>query len=170
MNPPEPPPEHPRTPKHTLPSTLPPKCPNPFPYYSPSLPPLRILLEDSQRRSFSMFDTICSLPLTSDLFAQSIHPISPLIALGLASGHVQIHRLPFCNSTNGRAPPGAGHGTIETAWRTHRHKGSCRSLSFGPDGALLFSAGADGLVKVATTETGQVVSKVAIPQHEYVGT
>ncbi|MCJ1467976.1 WD repeat-containing protein jip5 [Pseudocyphellaria aurata] len=110
-----------------------------------------------------MFDNVCSLPLTSDLFAQSVHPISPFIALGLASGHVQIHRLPLC--TNGNPRLGGGHGTIETAWRTHRHKGSCRSLSFSPDGLLLFSAGTDGLVKVAATETGQVISKVAIPQH-----
>lgn len=114
----------------------------------------------------SMFDTICSLPLTSDLFAQSIHPTSPFLALGLASGHVQIHRLPPCNSTNSIPLPGAGHSTIETAWRTHRHKGSCRSLSFSPDGVLLFSTGTDGLVKVAATETGQVVSKIAIPQQD----
>ena len=115
-----------------------------------------------------MFDTVCSLPLTSDLFAQSIHPISSFVALGLASGHVQIHRLPPSNFSKGCPTPGVGHGAIETSWRTHRHKGSCRSLSFSPDGALLFSAGTDGLVKTAATETGQVVSKIAIPQHEYV--
>ena len=106
-----------------------------------------------------MFDTLCTYPLTSDLFAQAIHPVSPLIVLGLASGHVQLNRLP--------TSPGlkTGHGTIETAWRTRRHKGSCRTLAFDHDGSLIFSAGTDGIVKVADTETGKVVSKIAVPPH-----
>ena len=111
-----------------------------------------------------MLDTICTLPLTSDLFAQSIHPTSPLLALGLATGHVQIHRLPP-SSTNGTTSCN-GYGTIETAWRTRRHKGSCRALAFSLDGAHLFSAGTDGLVKAAATETGRVVSKIAVPLHK----
>lgn len=129
-----------------------------------------------------MFDTICTYPLTSDVFAQSIHPKSPLLALGLATGHVQIHRLPPCHHPSdgsssgggggdgGGSPKQAGQGTIETVWRTRRHKGSCRSLSFSTDGAFLFSAGSDdGLVKAAATETGRVVSKIAVPLHGCVG-
>ncbi|KAL2040157.1 hypothetical protein N7G274_007060 [Stereocaulon virgatum] len=109
-----------------------------------------------------MFDTICTYPLTTDLFAQCIHPSSPLLALGLASGHVQLQRLPPAEPS--RAPE-AGHSTIETAWRTRRHKGSCRSLCFSHDGEILFSAGTDGLVKAAKTETGQVESKIGVPLH-----
>lgn len=106
-----------------------------------------------------MFDALCTYPLRSDLFAQSIHPSSPLLALGLASGHVQLNRIP-------PSEPPQPSGTIEIAWRTRRHKGSCRSLCFSNDGAHLFSAGTDGLVKVAATETGRVDSKIAVPLHK----
>lgn len=132
--------------------------------------------------STQMFDTICTYPLTSDVFAQSIHPKSPLLALGLATGHVQVHRLPPSrqpsdesssddndNNGGGGIPKQAGQGTIETIWRTRRHKASCRCLSFSADGAFLFSAGSDdGLVKAAATETGRVVSKIAVPLHRCV--
>lgn len=113
-----------------------------------------------------MFDTICTFPLPSELFAQCIHPNSPLLAIGLATGHVQIHDLPPRTALDGSPISESGRGTIGTAWRTRRHKGSCRSLSFSPDGSFLFSAGTDGLVKAASSATGQVVSKIAIPQHK----
>lgn len=113
-----------------------------------------------------MFDTICTLPLPSELFAQSIHPNFPLLAIGLATGHVQIHGLPPCTAPDGNPISESGRGTIDTVWRTRRHKGSCRSLSFSPDGSFLFSAGTDGLVKGASSATGQVVSKIAIPQNK----
>lgn len=128
-----------------------------------------------------MFDTVCTYPLTSDVFAQSIHPESPLLALGLATGHVQVHRLPPCRpssdggssdsggGSSSSSPQQTGQGTIETVWRTRRHKSSCRCLSFSGDGAFLFSAGSDdGLVKAAATETGRVVSKIAVPLHRCV--
>lgn len=109
-----------------------------------------------------MFNSICTYPIRSDLFAQAIHPSSPLLALGLASGHVQVQRLPSSD------PKEARNSTIESAWCTRRHKGSCRSLCFDHDGEHLFSAGTDGIVKVAATETGQVASKIAVPLHKYV--
>lgn len=109
-----------------------------------------------------MFNSICTYPIRSDLFAQAIHPGSPLLALGLASGHVQLQRLPSSD------PKEARNSTIETAWRTRRHKGSCRSLCFDHDGERMFSAGTDGIVKVAATETGQVASKIAVPLYKYV--
>ncbi|KAL8743780.1 MAG: hypothetical protein Q9190_003909, partial [Brigantiaea leucoxantha] len=114
-----------------------------------------------------MFDSICTFPLSSDLFAQSIHPNSPYLALGLATGHVQLQRLPpLLPGSSESSPPythSNGYGTIETAWRTRRHHGSCRSLAFSTDGDLLFSAGSDGIVKCAVTETGRVVAKVVAP-------
>lgn len=108
-----------------------------------------------------MFNSICTYPIRSDLFAQAIHPTSPLLALGLASGHVQLQRLPSSN------PKEARNSTIETAWRTRRHKGSCRSLCFSHDGEQLFSAGTDGIVKIAAADTGRVASKIAVPLHKY---
>lgn len=110
-----------------------------------------------------MFDALCTYPLTSDLFAQSIHPKSPLLALGLASGHVQLNRL---SPSDPSSAPQAGRSCIETAWRTRRHKGSCRSLSFSLDGEQLLSAGTDGFVKVAATEIGRVAGKIAVPLHK----
>ena len=113
-----------------------------------------------------MFDTLCTYPLRSDLFTQAIHPTSPLLGLGLGSGHVQLNSLPLSEPS-----AGTSHGSsfIDTKWQTRRHKGSCRSLRFSHDGEQLFSAGTDGLVKVANTETGCVHGKIAVPPNAYVG-
>jgi WD repeat-containing protein 55 len=133
----------------------------------------------------AMFDTICSLPLTADLFSQAIHPFEPIVAVGLSSGHVQSFKLPPAptSAQNSPSPDEVpiqpfgrrrsstasenGRGEIETAWRTRRHKGSCRSLAYSPDGALLYSAGTDGLVKAAGSEDGRVVEKIAIPDIDW---
>ena len=118
-----------------------------------------------------MFDAICTLPLTSDLFAQEIHPTEPVLSVGLSSGHVQTFRLPAVandSSEDGTASSEHGFGQIETTWRTKRHKGSCRCVEFSYDGEILFSAGTDGLVKAASTRTGQVSSKIAIVRDGYV--
>ena len=115
-----------------------------------------------------MFDTVCTLPLSADLFSQSIHPKEPVVSVGLSSGHVQTFRLP--SEEAGSDDDGAstsssrnGKGHIDTMWRTRRHKGSCRCIGYGLDGEALYSAGTDGLVKAANAETGVVQNKIAIP-------
>lgn len=94
---------------------------------------------------FAMFETVCTLPLSSELFTQAIHPSEPVVAVGLSSGHVQSFRLPAINSTSddddGNASTiSAGTSTIETEWRTRRHKGSCRSLCYSGDGEGMYQS------------------------------
>lgn len=120
-----------------------------------------------------MFDTVCTLPLSSELFAQCMHPTEPLLAVGLSSGHVATLKLPAVqddddeedddDDEDATAPAVTGRGSIDTAWRTRRHQGSCRSLGYSHDGRALFSAGTDGIVKAADSETGKVISKIAVP-------
>ncbi|KAF2148775.1 WD40 repeat-like protein [Myriangium duriaei CBS 260.36] len=121
-----------------------------------------------------MFDTVCTLPLETDLFCQAIHPSEPILATGLASGHVSVYRLPslsppddastsITSDTPTTTSTSDGRGQIETVWRTRRHQYSCRSLDFTLDGSGLFSTGADGLVKFASSATGQVIDKIAVP-------
>ncbi|KAI9789499.1 MAG: WD repeat-containing protein jip5 [Piccolia ochrophora] len=114
-----------------------------------------------------MFDAICALPLTSDLFTQATHPSQPIVATGLAAGHVQTFRLPEIeegdNGSGAEAEADSGCGEMATAWRTRRHKGSCRCLAFSADGEALISGGTDGILKAASTATGQVTSKIAVP-------
>jgi hypothetical protein len=82
-----------------------------------------------------MYDTVCTLPLSSELFTQALHPTDTVLAVGLASGHVQTFRLP-ATGHGGRDDDevNSGFGKVETQWRTRRHQGSCRSLTFSPDG------------------------------------
>ncbi len=122
------------------------------------------------------YDAVCTLPLTADLFAQAISPRQPFLAVGLASGHVQCFKLPpesYAGAsnddvnderdTNGEIIAAeSGYGLVGSAWRTRRHKGSCRTLSFSTDGEKLVSAGTDGIVKVALSETGRVEGKIAV--------
>lgn len=122
-----------------------------------------------------MFDTVCNLPLSGDVFAQAVHSQEPLVAVGLSSGHVQTFRLPAVSHDDNSNDEGDdedvstlaaenGFGQIETMWRTRRHKGSCRTLAYSIDGGALYSAGTDGLVKAADSETGQVLSKINVPR------
>jgi WD40 repeat protein len=102
------------------------------------------------------YDSI-SLQLPADLFALTAHPSAPLLTAALSSGHVYTYTWPSSDeeATSTPAP------TI--AWKTRRHKGSCRSAVFSTDGAILYSAGTDGLLKAANSETGRVVSKALLP-------
>lgn len=90
-----------------------------------------------------MFENLCTLPFTSDLFTQALHPTEPILAVGLAAGHVQAFRLPA--SSNGSDDENAsvkssGTNTIDEEWGTRRHKGSCRSVVFSGDGECMFSS------------------------------
>jgi hypothetical protein len=114
-----------------------------------------------------MLESTCTLPLTAELFSQALHPSTPVVAVGLSTGHVQCFRIPSTTEEGSNASDDSllsqGRGQIETQWRTKRHKISCRTVVFSLDGEALYSAGADGLVKQASSETGQVSSKIAIP-------
>lgn len=81
-----------------------------------------------------LFDTICTLPLSSDVFTQSLHPTECLLAVGLASGHVETFRLPAIGDDGDEREIRGGVGKVITEWRTRRHGGSCRSLTFSLDG------------------------------------
>lgn len=116
----------------------------------------------------AMFESICSLPLSGELFTQVVHPSEPLIAVGLSSGHVSTLKLPPVDdeeTQEGSRGRRGSNGTdvVDTAWRTRRHQGSCRTLAYSIDGRQLYSAGTDGIVKAADSETGRVTGKLAIP-------
>ncbi|KAJ6263390.1 hypothetical protein Dda_1953 [Drechslerella dactyloides] len=106
-----------------------------------------------------------SIAFDSPIFTLAAHPSEPLFTAGLLSGHVYTYTWP-------KEAPSADEdfegddalpSGYKVAWKTRRHKGSCRSVVYSGDGQLLYSAGTDSLIKCASTTTGQVTSKAVIP-------
>ena len=103
------------------------------------------------------------MELPCEVFSIDSHPTEPMLAVGLVSGEVQ-----WCCLSNDRAAitnflrysynySQISFGPVQ--WETKRHKSSCRSVRYSPSGSLIASAGADGLIKWASADTGNVLYK-----------
>ncbi|KAH6667064.1 WD repeat-containing protein [Plectosphaerella plurivora] len=111
-----------------------------------------------------MFENLCTLPLSAEVFATALHPTEPLLTVGLSSGHVQTFSLPpVATNSKRRGAAENGKGMIATLWQTKRHRGSCRTLAYNLDGSALYSAGTDALIKQFSPHDGRVISKATVP-------
>ncbi|KAK6517717.1 WD repeat-containing protein jip5 [Arthrobotrys conoides] len=109
-----------------------------------------------------------SIPFQSPVFTLAAHPSEPLFTAGLLSGHVYTYTWPKevpSDDEEDEAEDGLPGG-YKVAWKTRRHKGSCRSAAYSHDGQVLYTVGTDSLIKCASTSTGQVISKALVPSSD----
>lgn len=116
------------------------------------------------------------------LFAAVAHPSEPVLVTGSATGRVQAYRYnkselrevredfegtPYVVSTLQHED--FLEDTVEIAWTTNRHKGSCRGLCFDlqSGGEKLYSIGSEGVVKMSDVRTGAVLSKFSNPETKF---
>lgn len=121
----------------------------------PSLPILTIGLSSGHVQTYKLPPIDGDIDSSPEPETKTSNRINGLPADGLQSIISQARRSSVASEN--------GLGSIDTIWKTKRHKGSCRSLVFSHDGEYCYSAGTDGLVKCFLTETGRVVSKISIP-------
>ncbi|SCV00798.1 LAMI_0G07360g1_1 [Lachancea mirantina] len=136
---------------------------------------------------------ILEIEFSEPLFAFACHPENPILACGLASGHVFCYKydadlleehlkVQETNSRGSKADldtnkatqpwvalnvePDARNETsgVDLLWKTKRHKGSVRSIFFEADGSFMYSVGSDGVLKKANTENGKVVKKIDLTE------
>lgn len=142
---------------------------------------------------------ILDINFEEPLFSFAAHPTQPVVLSGLATGHLFCHRynpeilteklqkarnnikksqkegLRVSQLSNKwwlvvkRFDEPEDDSGVEIAWKTKRHKGSCRLVLFdvreGQVGELLYSVGTDHIIKKAASETGRVTSKSEISSH-----
>ncbi|KAK7203941.1 WD40-repeat-containing domain protein [Myxozyma melibiosi] len=110
-----------------------------------------------------------TLTFASPVFCTAAHPSEAVVATGLGTGHVFVHRyaeddeddrsdMSDDSDSEEEAKPGIKINE-KVLWKTRRHKGSCRAVAFDELGQYIYTAGSDSVLKQASPMTGQVTAK-----------
>ena len=67
------------------------------------------------------------------------------------------------DADSGKEVDGGDEQLVALLWKTRRHKGSVRCLSYDPSGEHIYSVGTDNVLKKADSLSGKVVKKVSLP-------
>jgi WD40 repeat protein len=114
---------------------------------------------------------LLDLQFHDPIFSVASHPSQPLLAIGLANGHiymlqydVKVLKAISDKSWKVKIAKDAEYegNSVEILWKTRRHKGSVRSLTFDAQGESLFSIGADKVLKKSNVTNGKVILKTTI--------